>query len=103
MEPFRQHAQVCAQGKPAALAFLHGQDDQEYGDVSVVIKASLRLRTMMAAGAAPQKLSTSSSRDFYWTLAQMVTHHTSNGSALETGDLFEHDLWRHRTRAGLSA
>lgn len=33
-------------------------------------------------------LSTSNTRDLYWTIGQMLTHHTSNGCALHSGDLY---------------
>ena len=35
----------------------------------------------------PQRLSRGSFRDMYWTLAQMITHHASNGCNLQPGDL----------------
>jgi fumarylacetoacetase len=42
---------------------------------------------MRAAGVAPQRLSHANFRDSWWTVAQMVTHHTVNGCNLEPGDL----------------
>ena len=36
---------------------------------------------------APVRLSQSSLLDAYWTLAQLLTHHASNGCNLQTGDL----------------
>ena len=42
---------------------------------------------MRAAGAAPFRLSRTSSATLYWTVAQMVAHHTSSGCNLEMGDL----------------
>jgi len=36
---------------------------------------------------APQRLTQSSLRDLYWTVAQLVTHHTVNGCNLRPGDL----------------
>jgi fumarylacetoacetase len=42
---------------------------------------------MRAAGDTPHRLSLSSTRHMYWTVAQMVAHHTSNGCALRPGDL----------------
>jgi len=36
---------------------------------------------------SPHRLSVSNAKHLYWTPAQMVTHHTSNGCNLETGDL----------------
>jgi fumarylacetoacetase len=43
---------------------------------------------MKEAGAAPHQLSRSNASMLYWTVAQMVAHHTSNGCNLEPGDLF---------------
>ena len=42
---------------------------------------------MRAAGASPHRLSLSSTRHLYWTVAQLVAHHASNGCALRPGDL----------------
>jgi fumarylacetoacetase len=42
---------------------------------------------MRRAGIAAVRVSRGSFREMYWTLAQMVTHHTSNGCNLRTGDL----------------
>jgi fumarylacetoacetase len=43
---------------------------------------------MRAAGVPAQRVSRSRMTDLYWTLAQMLTHHTSNGCNLLPGDLF---------------
>ena len=42
---------------------------------------------MRDAGLGPERLSQSSFRDAYWTVAQMLTHHTVNGCNLQPGDL----------------
>ena len=42
---------------------------------------------MRRAGRAPQRLSLSSTRHMYWTVAQTAAHHASNGCALRPGDL----------------
>ena len=42
---------------------------------------------MRDAGAAPQRLSRGNFRDAYWTVAQLVAHHTVNGCNLQPGDL----------------
>jgi fumarylacetoacetase len=49
---------------------------------------SLLTPRLHAAGAAPHVLSRSSASDLYWTVAQMVAHHSSNGCNLQPGDLF---------------
>jgi fumarylacetoacetase len=42
---------------------------------------------MRKAGIAPMTLGRSNFRDMYWTMAQMLTHHASNGCNLRSGDL----------------
>ena len=42
---------------------------------------------MRAAGSAGQRISCSNFADAYWTLAQLVAHHTVNGCNLRTGDV----------------
>ena len=43
---------------------------------------------MRAAGVPEQRLSRSRMANLYWTAAQMLAHHTSNGCNLQPGDLF---------------
>jgi fumarylacetoacetase len=42
---------------------------------------------LAAAGLAPHRLSIGSARHLYWTVAQLVAHHASNGCNLRPGDL----------------
>ncbi len=49
--------------------------------------AILEVYLSTLATPAPAFVSRSSFRTLYWTLAQMVTHHTSNGCPLRPGDL----------------
>jgi len=42
---------------------------------------------MREAGLKAAILSRSNFRDLYWTMAQMLTHHASNGCNLRPGDL----------------
>ena len=61
------------------------------GLAGAIRRAAWRCRsppaTMRAAGHAPVVVSRSNLRHLYWTLAQLVTHHTSNGCNLRPGDL----------------
>ena len=43
---------------------------------------------MRETGADPLRISRGNFRDTYWTIAQMLAHHTSNGCNLRPGDLF---------------
>jgi fumarylacetoacetase len=55
---------------------------------------ALRLEILIAtpamreAGLPPHRLAASHARHLYWTPAQLVAHHTSNGCPLHPGDLF---------------
>jgi fumarylacetoacetase len=42
---------------------------------------------MRQEGLAPELLSRGNLRDLYWTVAQLLTHHASNGCNLRPGDL----------------
>lgn len=87
LAPFRTAAAPRAQGDPDPLPYLLDSVDQESGAVSIRIDAYLSSERMRQQGLAPQRLSRSESSTLYWTAGQMVAHHTSNGSALDCGDL----------------
>ncbi|HYK04385.1 MAG TPA: fumarylacetoacetase [Thermoanaerobaculia bacterium] len=78
LEPFRTEAFVRAEGDPEPLPYL--QDD-----VGFDINVEVWLRT--AKMTEPVRLSRGNFRDMYWTVAQLVAHHTSNGCNLMPGDL----------------
>ena len=85
--PFRVHAAARPAGDPAPLPYLYDADDMRSGGLRIVLEAHLQSVRMAEQGFAAMRLSRSSSELLYWTFAQMVAHHTSNGSALDTGDL----------------
>ena len=58
---------------------------QEGGDGAFDITLECWLRTSNAP--KPVRLSRAKFRDMYWTLGQMVAHHTSNGCPIRAGDL----------------
>ncbi|MEP6721088.1 MAG: fumarylacetoacetase [Variovorax sp.] len=87
LAPFRVPAAARAAGDPLPLSYLRDDADQRGGGLRVVLDAHLRTARMAAAGAPPVRLSRSGSEFLYWTVAQMLAHHTSNGSSLDTGDL----------------
>jgi len=87
LAPFRTGAFVRAEGNPAPLPYLFGQGDQEQGGLNLWLEVSLLSVRMREAGMAPVVLGQSNFRDMYWTMAQMLTHHASNGCNLRAGDL----------------
>ena len=87
LEPFRVPAYERPADDPAPLAYLAGEDDQRRGGFDVKLEVLLETPRMRETGEAPFLLSRSNLRELYWTLGQMVAHHTSNGCNLRTGDL----------------
>jgi fumarylacetoacetase len=87
LSPFRDPAFKRPPGDPAPLPYLHSAADQRHGAIDVTLEAYLRSRAMRDRGEAPVRLSRSTFAKMYWTLAQLVTHHASNGCNLRPGDL----------------
>jgi fumarylacetoacetase len=87
LAPYRTRAFARPQGDPAPLPHLTAAQDQDSGGLDIVMEAFLLTTTMRSAGAAPFRLSRGTFADIYWTVAQMVAHHASNGCNLEAGDL----------------
>ena len=87
LAPFRTPSYVRPAGDPKPLAYLDGEADRASGGFDLTLEVWLRSRAMRAAGTPAVRLSRARFADMYWTLAQMVAHHTSNGCDLRPGDL----------------
>lgn len=85
--PYRTAAATRPADDPPPLPHLHSPKDQESGGLSVQLDAALRTARMRERGLPAHHLSRSDTATLYWTVAQMIAHHTSNGSALDTADL----------------
>jgi len=88
LAPFRMAQPPRPAGDPAPLPYLNDAGDQANGCYGIDFEVLLLTPKMRAAGAAPHVLSRSKASDLYWTVAQMVAHHSSNGCDLRPGDLF---------------
>src|SRR5262249_41671217 len=88
LAPFRIAQPGRPPADPAPLPYLMNNADQQIGALDIELEVLIATPEMRAAGAAPQRLSLSNARHMYWTPAQMVAHHTSNGCSLNPGDLF---------------
>jgi len=72
---------------PQPLAYLDDPAMRAAGVVDIHLDVSLQSAAMRAEGLAPQVLAASNFRHAYWTMAQMVAHHSVNGCNLRPGDL----------------
>ena len=88
LAPFRTKAYERPAGDPSPLPYLDSPANRERGGFDVTLEVSLRTAAMRDSGLPPQRVSRSRMADLYWTLAQMFTHHTSNGCNFQPGDLF---------------
>jgi fumarylacetoacetase len=73
---------------PQPLAYLDSATARTAGAIDLELEVWLETERMRATGQAPERLARSNFRDSYWTLAQLVAHHTITGCNLEPGDLF---------------
>jgi fumarylacetoacetase len=87
LAPYRTSSAIRESGAAQPLAYLGSPDDHSHGGVNVLLEVFLATSTMRASGTAPHRLSASGSADLYWTPAQLVAHHTSNGCNLQIGDI----------------
>jgi fumarylacetoacetase len=87
LAPFRTTALIRPEGDPAPLPYLDDPQDRAQGGLNITLEAYLATEAMRRDGLPPQRLTQSSFALMYWTFAQMIAHHTSNGCNLEIGDL----------------
>jgi fumarylacetoacetase len=87
LAPFRAPAYERPEGDPQPLPYLSSDADRARGGIDLMLDVHLQTRRMREQSVAPVRLSRVSFRHMYWTPAQMVTHHASNGCNLRPGDL----------------
>ena len=87
LAPFRIAQPARPEGDPRPLPYLWDDADQASGALSLDLEVHLTSAAMRDRGIAPQRLSRGPAANMYWTIAQMVAHHASNGCAMQTGDL----------------
>jgi fumarylacetoacetase len=87
LAPFHTAAYARPDGDPAPLPYLADAQDQATGGLAITLEAYFSTEAMRKNGTPPQRVTQSSFALMYWTIAQMIAHHTSNGCNLEIGDL----------------
>jgi fumarylacetoacetase len=73
---------------PQPLEYLDSPANRAQGAINIELEVWLQTQAMREAGHAGDRISQSNYRDAYWTVAQLVAHHTVNGCNLRAGDLF---------------
>ncbi len=75
-------------GDPPPLPYLDGAENRAHGVLDIHLEVRLETRTMRQQGQDAVSLMQTSYRHAYWTVAQLLAHHTVNGCNLRPGDLF---------------
>ncbi|WP_455921902.1 fumarylacetoacetase [Pseudomonas putida] len=88
LEPFRCTQAPRPEGDPRPLPYLWNSLDQARGALDIELEVLLHTQRMREQGLAPERIALSNSRSMYWTVAQLVAHHSVNGCQLQAGDLF---------------
>jgi fumarylacetoacetase len=87
LAPYSAPAFARAPGEPAPLAYLTGSADQAEGGVDLQMEAHLLTPRLRSEDKPPALITRTNAKHLYWTPAQLVTHHASNGCNLQPGDL----------------
>ena len=86
-EPYRIPAAARPPGDPPPLDYLLSEENEKSGGLDAILEVHLSSARMRDERIPATLLSRAPFSLMYWTLAQMVTHHASNGCNLRTGDL----------------
>ena len=87
LSPFRAPALERRAGDPRPLPYLSDANDAAQGAFDIGLEVYLQSRAMRDRALAPQRLSRASFAGMYWTPAQLIAHHASNGCNLIPGDV----------------
>ncbi|AZE27802.1 fumarylacetoacetase [Pseudomonas chlororaphis] len=88
LEPFRRAQTPRPEGDPQPLPYLLDKRDQAAGGFDIELEVLLLTEAMREQGLPAHRLTLSNTQYMYWTVAQMVAHHSVNGCQLQAGDLF---------------
>jgi fumarylacetoacetase len=86
LAPYRL-AWTRSEGDPQPLAYLDSPDTRERGAIDIQLEVALETEAMGRERHPAARLACTSFKHSYWTVSQMVTHHTVNGCSLKPGDL----------------
>jgi fumarylacetoacetase len=87
LAPFRAPSYARPATDPQPLPYLAHADNERDGGVDINLEVLITSAQMRERGDAPMRLSLGNFTSMYWTVAQLVTHHASNGCNLKPGDL----------------
>jgi fumarylacetoacetase len=75
------------EGAPPPLPYLSSPWNRDSGAIDIRLEALIQSAAMRERHEPPHRLSSTTFRHAYWTIAQLIAHHTINGCDLRAGDL----------------
>ncbi len=84
LAPFRVNGPARGVEDPAVLEYL--QPTEDFG-LNITVEVLIASATMREKKMEPTRISRGGMREMYWTIMQMLVHHTSTGCNMRTGDL----------------
>jgi fumarylacetoacetase len=87
LAPYRIPLPARPAGDPDPLPYLRDEHDQRSGGLDLDLEVLITTQVMRDSCVRAQRLSLSSTQHMYWSVAQMIAHHTSGGCNLRPGDL----------------
>ncbi|GAA0683375.1 hypothetical protein GCM10009104_05610 [Marinobacterium maritimum] len=87
LEPFRCAQPARPEGDPQPLPYLLDEQDQQRGAFDIQLEVLLCTEQMRNNNIPPARIALSNSLNMYWSVAQMIAHHTVGGCNLRPGDL----------------
>ena len=76
-----------AAGDPQPLPYLDSAEVRSVGAFDIQLEVLLETALMRDKKLPPHRICLTSYRHAYWTISQLITHHTVNGCSLQPGDL----------------
>ena len=87
LAPFRGPVAARAKDDPVPQNYLQDAADRAEGAFDIELSATIQTPAMRSKRQAPARITLTNLNTLYWTAAQMIAHHTSNGCNLQPGDL----------------
>ncbi|MEM7357632.1 MAG: fumarylacetoacetase [Pseudomonadota bacterium] len=87
LAPYRQ-AWNRAEPHPQPMAYLDSAQLRESGALDMKLEVLIETEKMRSEQQAPERIALSNFDQSYWSISQMVTHHSVNGCNLKPGDFF---------------
>jgi fumarylacetoacetase len=87
LAPFRCPAFARGADDPVPLPYLSSAANASLGGIDLRLDVAIQSARMREQHIAPVTIGRGSLRELYWTVAQMLAHHTSNGCNLRPGDI----------------